>query len=103
MYILLGRKRVANIVPCVINLFITLTVDGSSGFKAEKDRYHLYVGLFCPYAHRTLLVWKLKGLDKIIPVTILDYVIGKDGVEFTDQVHQSYTLYYSILLLYYSI
>ena len=36
---------------------------GEGGFTAEKDRYHLYVSLACPWAHRTLIVRKLKGLE----------------------------------------
>ncbi len=48
-----------------------VTADGSagpsgrSGFKAEADRYHLYVSLACPWAHRTLIFRKLKGLEKL--------------------------------------
>ena len=41
----------------------TITADGSSGFKAEPDRYHLYVSLACPWAHRTLILRKLKGMQ----------------------------------------
>lgn len=54
-----------------------VTSDGSAGpnnepgFKAEKDRYHLYVSLACPWAHRTLLVRKLKGLETLIPVSVV--------------------------------
>ena len=36
--------------------------NGEQGFKAEKDRYHLYVSLACPWAHRTLIFRELKGL-----------------------------------------
>ena len=49
-----------------------ITADGSAGptgvggFKAEPDRYHLYVSLACPWAHRTLIYRKLKGLEQII-------------------------------------
>ena len=39
---------------------------GEGGFAAEKDRYHLYVSLACPWAHRTLIVRKLKGLEPFI-------------------------------------
>ena len=38
--------------------------DGQKGFKAEKDRYHLYVSLACPWAHRTLIFRHLKKLNK---------------------------------------
>ncbi|MGB3691702.1 MAG: glutathione S-transferase C-terminal domain-containing protein [Spirulinaceae cyanobacterium] len=40
----------------------SITAEGSSGFKAEVGRYHLYVSYACPWAHRTLLLRKLKGL-----------------------------------------
>jgi glutathionyl-hydroquinone reductase len=43
-----------------------VTADGSSGFKAEAGRYHLYVSLACPWAHRTVIFRKLKGLEKAI-------------------------------------
>jgi glutathionyl-hydroquinone reductase len=43
-----------------------ITRDGASGFKAESGRYHLYISLGCPWAHRTALLWKLKGLENVI-------------------------------------
>ena len=48
-----------------------ITANGSSGFKAEAGRYHLYVSLACPWAHRTLIVRKLKGLDDLISVSVV--------------------------------
>ena len=39
-----------------------VTADGSSGFRAEPGRYHLYASLACPWAHRTLIIRALKGL-----------------------------------------
>jgi putative glutathione S-transferase len=45
-----------------------ITADGSSGFKAEPGRYHLYVAHGCPWAHRTLIYRNLKGLQDIISV-----------------------------------
>ncbi len=44
---------------------------GSAGFKAEPDRYHLYVSLACPWAHRTLVFRKLKGLEDLISVSVV--------------------------------
>ena len=41
---------------------------GQAGFKAEANRYHLYVSLACPWAHRTLIFRKLKGLEDLISV-----------------------------------
>ena len=62
-----------------------ITSDGSTGFKAEQYRYHLYVSLGCPWAHRTLIVRKLKGLEKVITVDIVDWLLEKEGWKFTDQ------------------
>ena len=45
-----------------------ITADGSSGFKAEPDRYHLYIAHGCPWAHRTLIYRALKKLDGLITV-----------------------------------
>ena len=44
---------------------------GSSNFPVEPDRYHLYVGLFCPFAHRVLVTRELKGLRKFLPMSIV--------------------------------
>jgi glutathionyl-hydroquinone reductase len=61
-----------------------VTADGSSGFRAEVGRYHLYISLGCPWAHRTALLWKLKGLDGIIGLSIVDPVISDRGWKFSD-------------------
>lgn len=45
---------------------------GSGGFKAQAGRYHLYVALICPWACRTLMVRKLKGLEDVISVSVVD-------------------------------
>lgn len=55
---------------------------GREGFRAEKDRYHLYVSLACPWAHRTLLMRKLKGLEKIIPVSVVHPLMLDHGWTF---------------------
>jgi glutathionyl-hydroquinone reductase len=59
--------------------------DGSSGFKAEAGRYHLYISLGCPWAHRTALLWKLKGLANAIGLSIVDPVISNFGWQFSDK------------------
>jgi glutathionyl-hydroquinone reductase len=60
-----------------------ITADGKSGFKAESGRYHLYISLGCPWAHRTALVWKLKGLENAIGLSIVDPVISDRGWIFS--------------------
>ncbi len=52
---------------------------GDAGFKAEAGRYHLYVSLACPWAHRTLIFRKLKGLDDKIGLTIVDPLMLEEG------------------------
>lgn len=62
-----------------------ITETGETGFKAESGRYHLYVSLACPWAHRTLIVRKLKGLEQHVGVTVVEpkmldkgWALGKD-------------------------
>jgi putative glutathione S-transferase len=61
-----------------------ITADGSSGFKAEAGRFHLYISLGCPWAHRTAILWKLKGLANIVGLSIVDPVISEQGWQFSD-------------------
>lgn len=56
--------------------------DGSSEFAAEPDRYHLYVSLACPWAHRTLIVRHLLGLEEVIGRTVVDPVRDARGWAF---------------------
>ncbi|XP_033740534.1 glutathionyl-hydroquinone reductase YqjG-like [Pecten maximus] len=62
-----------------------ITADGSSGYKAESGRYHLYVSLACPWAHRTLIVRKLKGLEQTISCDVVDWFMDGQGWSFTDK------------------
>lgn len=57
---------------------------GKSGFTAERDRYHLYVSYACPWAHRTLIYRKLKGLEDIIPVTAVEPLMLDNGWTFNE-------------------
>jgi putative glutathione S-transferase len=61
-----------------------VTADGSSGYAAEPGRYHLYVSLACPWAHRTLVVRALKGLEEAIDVSIVDPIRDEQGWAFRD-------------------
>lgn len=62
-----------------------VTADGSSGFKAEPRRYHLYISLACPWAHRTLIFRALKGLEKAISLSVVDPLMDSEGWAFTDR------------------
>ena len=55
---------------------------GNGGFKAEPDRYHLYVSLACPWAHRALIFRKLKGLEKLITISSVNSFMGDQGWTF---------------------
>lgn len=67
----------------------SITADGSSGFKAEPGRYHLFLAPSCPWAHRTQIVRRLKGLEDAVSVTLSDlprkrswaYSRGIDGLQ----------------------
>jgi len=71
---------------------------------AEAGRYHLYVSLACPWAHRTLIFRKLKGLESLIDVSVVSWLMGENGwtfdqrqgstgdkVDHRDFLHQRYT------------
>ena len=55
---------------------------GEGGFVAESGRYHLYVSYACPWAHRTLIFRKLKGLEEHISVSVVHYRMLENGWEF---------------------
>ena len=67
-----------------------VTVDGSAGptgvggFKAEANRYHLYVSLACPWAHRTTIYRKLKGLEDMISLSVVHPFMGDKGWTFAE-------------------
>ncbi len=55
---------------------------GEAGFKAEPGRYHLYVSLACPWAHRTVIFRKLKALENVISMSVVSPEMGRDGWTF---------------------
>lgn len=55
---------------------------GEAGFPAEADRYHLYVSLACPWAHRTLIFRVLKGLESMIGVSVVNPLMHEHGWTF---------------------
>ncbi len=72
-----------------------LTADGSagasgeSGFAAEAGRYHLFVSLACPWAHRTLIFRKLKNLEKLIGLSVVEPLMLENGWEFGEAAKKS--------------
>lgn len=68
-----------------------ITADGSAGssgtdgFKAEAGRYHLYISLACPWAHRTLIFRKLKRLENAISLSVVDWYMAENGWTFKDR------------------
>jgi glutathionyl-hydroquinone reductase len=57
---------------------------GVGGFNAEAGRYHFYVSLACPWAHRTLIFRAIKGLEGMISVSIVHWLMGEEGWTFQD-------------------
>jgi putative glutathione S-transferase len=58
---------------------------GTGGFKAEADRYHLFVSYACPWAHRTMIFRKLKGLENLISLSAVAPLMLENGWEFAEQ------------------
>lgn len=67
-----------------------ITADGSAGpsgragFQAEAGRYHLYVSYACPWANRTLIFRKIKGLEKIISLSVVHWHMAEEGWTFNN-------------------
>lgn len=59
--------------------------DGQDAVPAEAGRYHLYVSLACPWAHRTLILRRLKKLENVISLSVVDWFMGENGWEFSDR------------------
>lgn len=62
---------------------------GEGGFKAEPGRYHLYVSLACPWAHRTIIFRKLKKLEDTISLSVVSYHMGSEGWTFDESTGSS--------------
>ena len=62
-----------------------VSADGNGEFKAEADRYHLYVSNACPWAHRTVIFRKLKKLENIIGLSIVEADMLDEGWTFSEQ------------------
>jgi putative glutathione S-transferase len=59
-----------------------ITANGQSGYPAAQGRYHLYVSWACPWAHRTIIVRKLKGLEDVVGMTVVDPIRDERGWAF---------------------
>jgi len=59
--------------------------EGQEAVPAEAGRYHLYVSLACPWAHRTLILRRLKGLEDLVGLSVVDWFMGENGWEFSDR------------------
>ncbi len=62
-----------------------IRADGSTPFAPEAGRYHLYVSLACPWAHRTLIARALKGLEDVVSVSVVHPYMGRDGWRFRNE------------------
>ena len=61
-----------------------ITADGTSGYRAAPGRYHLYVSLACPWAHRSVIARQLLGLEEVISLSVVDPVRDGRGWAFRD-------------------
>ncbi|MGG6295396.1 glutathione S-transferase family protein [Leptolyngbya sp. AN02str] len=61
-----------------------ITSNDVGEYEAERDRYHLYVSLACPWAHRTLIMRSLKGLTDAISISVVNPYMGDEGWSFED-------------------
>ena len=62
-----------------------ISAGGDSVFPAEAGRYHLYIAWACPWAHRTAIVRKLKGLEDVIGLSAVGSFMGEDGWAFYEE------------------
>src|SRR5947209_10139643 len=85
-----GRVQDGRFVRGVTRYRNWVTPDGSpgpsgeGGFPAEPGRYHLYVSLACPWAHRTMIFRVLKKLERVVSLSIVEPLMAQDGWTFGD-------------------
>ncbi len=79
-----GKERSGGFVRPAYPFQGRITADGSSGYQAEPDRYHLYIAWACPWAQRSAIVRKLKGLDEIVSLSAVDPVRDGRGWAFRE-------------------
>src|SRR6201987_4294882 len=69
--------------PCTVRNWVTndgaAGPTGAGGFPAEPGRYHLYVSLACPWAHRTLIMRRLKGLEDVVSLSVVHWHMRERG------------------------
>ena len=78
------RRQDGNFVRKPTSFHDGIKADGSTSFTPDAGRYHLYISLACPWAHRTLIFRKLKGLEAVIDLSVVDHLMADNGWEFGD-------------------
>ena len=75
-------------------------LSGEAGFKAEAGRYHLYISHACPWAHRTMIFRAIKGLEEVISISVVNWVMKENGWTFEagegvipDPIHNAQFMY----------
>lgn len=77
-----------------------VSTDGEGGYPAESGRYHLYVSLACPWAHRTIIFRKLKKLEGVISISVVEPVMSSEGWAFSSELPDHVNRYSHLHQLY---
>jgi putative glutathione S-transferase len=77
-----SRTKDGHFIRPTTNYHNFISTDGSTDFPAEAGRYHLYISLACPWAHRTVIFRTLKKLENTISMTVTEPLYGKTGWQF---------------------
>lgn len=77
-----ARSRVVTSLSRPPSAFRDRITADDGPFRAEAGRYHLYVSLACPWAHRTLIMRSLKGLSSMVGLSVVHSLMGEDGWTF---------------------